>query len=414
MEEKADMNKFTVRDIDFNGARALVRVDFNVPIKNGKITDDTRIRATVPTIKHLLESRARVILMSHLGKAKGAPDPQFTLKPAADRLAELLPGVTVKFAPDCVGDQVKPLVDSLNAGEVLLLENLRFHKGEEGNDPEFAKQLAAWGDIYVNDAFGTAHRAHASTEGVTKFLKPAIAGFLMEKEIAIIGKALSNPERPFYALIGGAKVSSKIDVLENLLKIVDKLVIGGGMAFTFLKAQGVAVGKSLVEDDKLEVAKEIMKKAKELGKEIVLPTDAVIAAEMKEESPEKTVDINAIPADMAGYDIGPKSIGHFKSVLKDAKTIIWNGPMGVFEVAKFAKGTFDVAKLLAGMKATTIVGGGDSVAAVEKAGVADKMTHVSTGGGASLEFMEGKVLPGVAALTEKASCGSCSCSGSCH
>ena len=368
------MNKFTVRDIDFNGARALVRVDFNVPIKNGKITDDTRIRATLPTIKHLLESRARVILMSHLGKAKGAVDPQFSLKPAADRLAELLPGVTVKFAPDCVGDQVKPLVDSLNVGEILLLENLRFHKGEEGNDPEFAKKLAAWGDIFVNDAFGTAHRAHASTEGVTNFLKPAIAGFLMEKEIAIIGKALSNPERPFYALIGGAKVSSKIDVLENLLKIVDKLVIGGGMAFTFLKAQGVAVGKSLVEDDKLEVAKEILKKAKELKKEIILPTDAVIAAEMKEESPEKIVDINSIPADMAGYDIGPKSIEYFKSVLKDAKTIIWNGPMGVFEVAKFAKGTFDVATLLAGMKATTIVGGGDSVAAVEKAGVADKMT----------------------------------------
>ena len=408
------MNKFTVRDIDFNGARALVRVDFNVPIKNGKITDDTRIRATLPTIKYLLESRARVILMSHLGKAKGAPDPQFSLKPAADRLSELLPGVTVKFAPDCVGDQVKPLVDSLNVGEILLLENLRFHKGEEGNDPEFAKKLAAWGDIFINDAFGTAHRAHASTEGVTNFLKPAIAGFLMEKEIAIIGNALSNPERPFYALIGGAKVSSKIDVLENLLKIVDKLVIGGGMAFTFLKAQGIAVGKSLVEDDKLEVAKEILKKAKELKKEIILPTDAVIAAEMKEESPEKIVDINAIPADMAGYDIGPKSIEYFKSVLKDAKTIIWNGPMGVFEVAKFAKGTFDVANLLAGMKATTIVGGGDSVAAVEKAGVADKMTHVSTGGGASLEFMEGKVLPGVAALTEKQSCGSCSCSGSCH
>ncbi len=408
------MNKFTVRDIDFNGARALVRVDFNVPIKNGKITDDTRIRATLPTIKNLLESNARIILMSHLGKAKGAVDPQFSLKPAADRLAELLPGVSVKFAPDCIGGEVKTLVESLNAGEILLLENLRFHKGEEANDPEFAKQLAAWGDIFVNDAFGTAHRAHASTEGVTKFLSPAIAGFLMEKEIAIIGKALSNPERPFYALIGGAKVSSKIEVLENLLKIVDKLVIGGGMAFTFLKAQGVEVGKSLVEKDKLEVAKDIIKKAKELNKEIILPTDAVIAAEMKEESPESIVDINSIPPDMAGYDIGPKSIEYFKSVLKDAKTIIWNGPMGVFEVNKFAKGTFEVAKLLSEMKATTIVGGGDSVAAVEKAGVADKMTHVSTGGGASLEFMEGKVLPGVAALTEKTSCGSCSCSGSCH
>ncbi len=408
------MNKFTVKDIDFNGARALVRVDFNVPIKNGKITDDTRIRATLPTIKNLLESRARVILMSHLGKAKGAVDPQFSLKPAADRLAELLPGVIVKFAPDCIGDEVKNFVESLNPGEILLLENLRFHKGEEANDPEFAKKLAAWGDIFVNDAFGTAHRAHASTEGITKFMSLSIAGFLMEKEIAIIGKALSNPERPFYALIGGAKVSSKIEVLENLLKIVDKLVIGGGMAFTFLKAQGVEVGKSLVENDKLEVAKDIIKKAKELNKEIILPTDAVIAAEMKEESPESIVDINSIPSDMAGYDIGPKSIQYFKSVLKDAKTIIWNGPMGVFEVNKFAKGTFEVAKLLSEMKATTIVGGGDSVAAVEKAGVADKMTHVSTGGGASLEFMEGKILPGVAALTEKTSCGSCSCSGSCH
>jgi phosphoglycerate kinase len=408
------MNKFTVKDIDFNGARALVRVDFNVPIKNGKITDDTRIRATLPTIKNLLESHARVILMSHLGKAKGAVDPQFSLKPAADRLAELLPGVIVKFAPDCIGDEVKSLVESLNTGEILLLENLRFHKGEEGNDPEFAQKLAAWGDIFVNDAFGTAHRAHASTEGITKFMSLSIAGFLMEKEIAIIGKALSNPERPFYALIGGAKVSSKIEVLENLLKIVDKLVIGGGMAFTFLKAQGIEVGKSLVENDKLEVAKDILKKAKEFGKEIILPTDAVIAAEMNEESPESIVDINSIPADKAGYDIGPKSIEYFKSVLKDAKTIIWNGPMGVFEVNKFAKGTFDVAKLLSEMKATTIVGGGDSVAAVEKAGVADKMTHVSTGGGASLEFMEGKILPGVAALTEKTSCGSCSCSGSCH
>ncbi len=406
------MNKFTVKDIDFNGARALVRVDFNVPIKNGKITDDTRIRATLPTIKNLLESRARVILMSHLGKAKGAADPQFSLKPAADRLAELLPGVTVKFAPDCVGDEVKNLVEMLNPGEILLLENLRFHKGEEGNDPEFAKKLAAWGDIFVNDAFGTAHRAHASTEGITKFMKLSIAGFLMEKEIAIIGGALSNPERPFYALIGGAKVSSKIEVLENLLKIVDKLVIGGGMAFTFLKAQGVEVGKSLVENDKLEVAKDIINEAKKLGKEIILPIDAVIAAEMSEQSMESAVDINSIPDDMAGYDIGPKTIEYFKSVLKDAKTIIWNGPMGVFEVDKFAKGTFDIAKLLSEMKATTIVGGGDSVAAVEKAGVADKMTHVSTGGGASLEFMEGKILPGVAALTEKTSCGSCSCS--CH
>jgi len=406
------MNKFSVKDIDFNGARALVRVDFNVPIKNGKITDDTRVRATLPTIKYLLESRARIILMSHLGKAKGAADAQYSLKPVAERLSELLKGVNVKFAEDCIGDGVKALVDSLKSGEILLLENLRFHKGEEGNDPEFAKQLAAWGDVYVNDAFGTAHRAHASTEGVTKFISPAVAGFLMEKEISIIGKALSNPERPFYALIGGAKVSSKIEVLENLLKIVDKLVIGGGMAFTFLKAQGIAIGKSLVEDDKIEVAKEILKKAKDMNKEILLPADAVISAEMKEESPERTVDINAIPADMAGFDIGPKTIAHFKNVLKDAKTIIWNGPMGVFEINKFAKGTFEVAKLLSEMKATTIVGGGDSVAAVEKAGVAEKMTHVSTGGGASLEFMEGKVLPGVAALTEKTS--GCCCCSSCH
>jgi len=409
------MNKFTVRDIDFSGARTLVRVDFNVPIKEGKIKDDTRIRASVPTIEFLVKQGARVILMSHLGKAKGEVDPQYSLKPAADRLAELMKGVTVKFVSDCIGDAVKTQVEALKDGEILLLENLRFHKGEEKNDPEFAKKLAEWGEVYVNDAFGTAHRAHASTEGVTKFISPAVAGFLMEKEIAIIGKALSSPERPFYALIGGAKVSSKIDVLENLLKIVDKLIIGGGMAFTFLKAQGVAIGKSLVEDDKLEVAKEILKKAKAANKEIVLPTDAIIAAEMKEESPDKTVDINAIPADMAGYDIGPKSLEHFKNVLKDGKTIIWNGPMGVFEVKKFAKGTFEVAKLLAEMKAVTIVGGGDSVAAVEQAGVASKLTHVSTGGGASLEFMEGKVLPGVAALTEKGGCGGCCCGGGeCH
>jgi len=409
------MNKFTVRDIDFSGARTLVRVDFNVPIKEGKIKDDTRIRASVPTIEFLVKQGARVILMSHLGKAKGEVDPQYSLKPAADRLAELMKGVTVKFVNDCIGDAVKTQVEALKDGEILLLENLRFHKGEEKNDPEFAKKLAEWGEVYVNDAFGTAHRAHASTEGVTKFISPAVAGFLMEKEIAIIGKALSSPERPFYALIGGAKVSSKIDVLENLLKIVDKIIIGGGMAFTFLKAQGVAIGKSLVEDDKLEVAKEILKKAKAANKEIVLPTDAIIAAEMKEESPDKTVDINAIPADMAGYDIGPKSLEHFKTVLKDGKTIIWNGPMGVFEVKKFAKGTFEVAKLLAEMKAVTIVGGGDSVAAVEQAGVAAKLTHVSTGGGASLEFMEGKVLPGVAALTEKGGCGGCCCGGGeCH
>ncbi len=409
------MNKFTVRDIDFSGARTLVRVDFNVPIKEGKIKDDTRIRASIPTIEFLVKQGARVILMSHLGKAKGEVDPQYSLKPAAARLAELMKGVTVKFVGDCIGDAVKTQVEALRDGEILLLENLRFHKGEEKNDPEFAKKLAEWGEVYVNDAFGTAHRAHASTEGVTKFISPAVAGFLMEKEIAIIGKALSSPERPFYALIGGAKVSSKIDVLENLLKIVDKIIIGGGMAFTFLKAQGVAIGKSLVEDDKLEVAKEIMKKAKAANKEIVLPTDAIIAAEMKEESPDKTVDINAIPSDMAGFDIGPKSLEHFKNVLKDGKTIIWNGPMGVFEVKKFAKGTFEVAKLLAEMKAVTIVGGGDSVAAVEQAGVAAKLTHVSTGGGASLEFMEGKVLPGVAALTEKGGCGGCCCGGGeCH
>lgn len=408
------MNKFTIRDFDFSGVRALVRVDFNVPIKNGKITDDTRVRATLPTIEHLVKNGAKVILMSHLGKAKGEVDPQYSLKPVADRLAELMKGVTVKFVGDCIGDAVKAEVEKLADGQVLLLENLRFYKGEEKNDPEFAKKLAAWGEVYVNDAFGTAHRAHASTEGVTKYISPAVAGFLMEKEIAIIGGALEKPERPFYALVGGAKVSSKIDVLQNLLKIVDKIIIGGGMAFTFLKAQGIAIGKSLVEDDKLDSAKEILKKAQELKKEIVLPVDAVCAAAMTEESPDITVDIKAIPADMAGYDIGPKSIEHFKNILRDGKTIMWNGPMGVFEVKKFAKGTFDVAKLLSEMKATTIVGGGDSVAAVEQAGVAAKLTHVSTGGGASLEYMEGKVLPGVAALTEKSGCGCCCSGGSCH
>ncbi len=413
------MNKFTIEDIDFNSHSALVRVDFNVPIKNGKITDDTRIRATLPTLNYLLKDGAKVILMSHLGKAKGAPDPQYSLKPVAERLSELLKTVKVKFAEDCIGEKVRQMAEELKPGEILLLENLRFHKGEEANDPKFAEELAQLGEVYVNDAFGTAHRAHASTEGVTKFMEIAVAGYLMEKEIAAIGGALSNPERPFYALVGGAKVSSKIDVLENLLKIVDKLIIGGGMAFTFLKAQGLNVGKSLVEDDKIEVAKEILKKAKDSKKEIILPVDALIAAEMKEDAEAKIVDIKEIPDNMAGFDLGPKSIEQFKAVLKDAKTVIWNGPMGVFEIDKFAKGTIEVAKLLAELKgkAMTIVGGGDSVAAVEKAGVADKMGHVSTGGGASLEFMEGKVLPGVNALTDKTG-GCCCCSecgdGGCH
>lgn len=391
------MNKKTVRDVDVNGKRVLERVDFNVPQDDaGNITDDTRIRAAVPTIQYLREHGAKLILCSHLGRPKGKFVPSMSLAPAAKRLGELI-GAPVMMAPKVVGPEVEEMVAKMQPGDVLLLENLRFHSEEEGNDPEFAKQLAALADIYVNDAFGTAHRAHASTEGVTHYL-PGVAGFLMEKEIAFLGSAVANPERPFVAILGGAKVSDKIGVIENLLPKVDKLIVGGGMANTFLKAKGYELGDSLVEQDKVEMAKSLMASA---GGKIVLPVDAVIADKFAADAEHKVVAADQVPAGWRILDIGPKTIDEFRNALKGAKTVVWNGPMGVFEFPAFARGTVAVAKVLAELDATTIIGGGDSAAAVEQAGLADKMTHISTGGGASLEFLEGRVLPGVAALQDK-------------
>ncbi|RCK81021.1 MAG: Phosphoglycerate kinase [Candidatus Ozemobacter sibiricus] len=385
----------TIRDIQFKGKRVLVRVDFNVPLDKttGAITDDTRIRGAIPTLKHILDQGGRLIVMSHLGKAKGTPDPKYSLKPVHQRLQELL-GRPVTFAPDCIGEEVAKLARNLKDGEVLLLENLRFHAGEEKNDPAFAKALASLGDIYVSDAFGTAHRAHASTAGIADTL-PAYAGFLMEKEITYLNKVTQNPERPMVAIMGGAKVSDKILVIENLLGKVDTLLIGGGMAFTFLKAMGHQIGKSLCETDRLEVAKKILDQAKASGKNLVLPVDVVTAPEIKPGVATKTVDITAMPADEMGLDIGPKTVAKFTAELQKAKTVLWNGPMGVFETKPFDAGTRKIAECLAGLKAVTVVGGGDSVAAIEQMGAADKVSHVSTGGGACLEFLEGKTLPGI-------------------
>ncbi|HBN08177.1 MAG TPA: phosphoglycerate kinase [Cyanobacteria bacterium UBA8530] len=390
--------KKTIKDLsDLKGKRVLVRVDFNVPLKEGRITDDTRIRAALPTIEHLRQKGARVILVSHLGRPKGVTE-NLRLDPIAKRLSELLKN-EVKKVEDSVGASVKAAVDSMKEGEVLLLENIRFYPEEEKNDPEFAKKLAENADIFVNDAFGTAHRAHASTAGVAKFL-PAVAGFLMQKEIETMGKALEKPERPFVAIIGGAKVSSKIGVIENLLEKVDYLVLGGGMIFTFYRAQGYSTGKSLVEEDKIELAKKLLAS----GDKLVLPVDVVIGDSIEADHADGMVPPANIPSDKIGLDIGPKSAAQIAEILSKAKTVIWNGPMGVFENPAFAAGTEEVAKALAAATArgaVTIVGGGDSVAAVEKMKVADKMTHVSTGGGASLEFLEGLELPGVACLEDK-------------
>ncbi len=384
----------TIRDIQFKGKRALVRVDFNVPLdKQMNITDDTRIRAAIPTLNHILEQGGRLILMSHLGRPKGGPDPKYSLKPIVDRLSKLL-GKPVAFAPDCIGEAAAKMAKNLKDGEVLLLENLRFYPAEEKNDPTFSKTLASMGDIYVSDAFGTAHRAHASTAGIADIL-PAFAGFLMEKEITYLTKVTQSPERPMVAVMGGAKVSDKILVIENLLSKVDSLLIGGGMAFTFLKAQGKKVGKSLCEADKLDVAKKILETAKKTGKNLVLPTDVVVAAEIKEGVVSKTVGIDGIGDAEMGLDIGPKTIDAFSAELRKAKTVLWNGPMGVFETKPFDAGTRKIAEVLSGLKATTVVGGGDSVAAIEQMGAADKVSHVSTGGGACLEFLEGKALPGI-------------------
>ena len=392
-------SKKTVRDIDVKGKRVFVRVDFNVPIKEGKVGDDTRIRAALPTIQYLLENGAAVILASHLGRPKGGPDPKYSLKPVADYLAGLL-GKPVAFAADCVGAPAEAAAQALKPGDVLVLENTRFHPEEEKNDPAFAKGLAELADVAVNDAFGVSHRAHASVEGITKFL-PMVAGFLMEKELDFLGRAVTDPARPYAAIIGGAKVSDKIGVIANLLTKVDVLLIGGGMANTFFAAQGYSVGKSLVEPDKIPLAKDLIAQAKERGVTLLLPTDVVAADKFAADAAWRVTTVDSIGAEEMVLDIGPSTGAAFGAALSGAKTIVWNGPMGVFEMDAFAKGTEAVARAVATSNAVSIVGGGDSVAALEKVGLAGSITHISTGGGASLEFLEGKVLPGVAALSDK-------------
>lgn len=397
------MNKLTIDHLQLKGKKVLVRVDFNVPMdENLNITDDTRIRASHPTIQKIIQEGGIAILMSHLGRPKGKVNLKYSLKPVAERLGQLL-NKEVKFANDCIGEEVKKLVNSLKEGDVLLLENLRFHEEEEKNDENFARELASLGDIYINDAFGSAHRAHASTEGVTKFFKENAAGYLMQKELEYLSKAVGNPERPYTAILGGAKISGKIDVITNLMNKVDNLLIGGGMAFTFFKAQGLEIGKSLLEEDRIEMAKEILKKVKANNINLYLPVDVVIADAFDNNAKTEIVDVNNIKPDWQGLDIGPKTIELFRSIILKSKTVVWNGPMGVFELDNFAKGTFEIAKALAEATqngVTTIVGGGDSAAAISKIGFEDKVSHVSTGGGASLEFLEGKTLPGVAALTD--------------
>lgn len=398
------MNKKTIEDIEVKGKRVLVRVDFNVPQdETGRITDDRRIRAALPTIQYLINHGAKTILVSHLGRPKGKPEDRekFTLKPVAERLGELL-GKPVPLAPDCIGPEVQKMVQALGEGDVLLLENVRFHPQEEKNDPEFAKQLADLAEVYVNDAFGTAHRAHASTEGVTKYL-PGVAGYLMQKEIEYLGGALATPKRPFIAVLGGAKVKDKIPVIENLVGKVDRLIIGGGMAYTFLKAQGKEIGQSLLDAESIDFCREMLAKA---GDKILLPVDVVVADGNPFEKgadavQTRVVSVDAIPADWQGVDIGPETQKRFAEAVKGAGTVVWNGPMGIFEFDRFAVGTRAMAQALADSGAVTIVGGGDSAAAVEQLGFAEKMTHISTGGGASLEFLEGRVLPGVAALQDK-------------
>ncbi|MFF2590400.1 phosphoglycerate kinase [Peribacillus butanolivorans] len=394
------MNKKSIRDIELKGKRVFCRVDFNVPMQDGKISDDTRIKAALPTISYLTEQGAKVILASHLGRPKGQVVEELRLAPVAERLSELS-GKDVQKAEEAYGESVQSIIDNMGNGEILLLENVRFYPGEEKNDPELAKSFAALADVYVNDAFGAAHRAHASTEGIAHHL-PAVAGLLMEKELAVLGKALSNPERPFTAIIGGAKVKDKIGVIENLLENVDHLIIGGGLGYTFIKAQGHEIGNSLLEEDKIELAKSFIESAKEKGVQLHLPIDAVVAAEFSPDAEAQNVDIDSIPNDKMALDIGPKTSELFADVIKGSKLVIWNGPMGVFEFDKFANGTRTVAEALAEAKDTySIVGGGDSAAAAEKFGLAEKMSHISTGGGASLEFMEGKELPGVVALNDK-------------
>ncbi|MCH7964490.1 MAG: phosphoglycerate kinase [Bacteroidetes bacterium] len=397
------MKKLTIDNFDLKDKRVLVRVDFNVPLdENQNITNDIRIKASLPTINKIINDGGKVILMSHLGRPKGERKQEFSLKPAAVRLGELL-GKEVLFVDDCIGEEVESAVNRMKLGDVLVLENVRFHNGETKNDPDFAKQLAQLGDIYINDAFGSAHRAHASTEGVTRFIERCAAGYLMEKEIDYLGSALANPGRPYCAILGGAKISGKIDVINNLMNKVDTLIVGGGMAFTFLKAQGKEIGKSLLEEEKLEMAVDILAKLKNSKAKFLLPVDVVVAEEFTNDSAFETVSVENIPASKMGLDIGLETIKLFKDELLKSNTIVWNGPMGVFEMDNFAKGTIAIAQAL--VKATekgavTVVGGGDSVAAISKAGLEDKVSHVSTGGGASLEFLEGKILPGVAALND--------------
>lgn len=394
------MNKKSIRDIDVQGQRVFTRVDFNVPLEDGKITDDTRIRAALPTIKHLMEGGAKVILASHLGRPKGEKNPEFSLAPVVERLSELL-GKDIKLVEEAYGPVAEEAVSKLEAGDVLVLENVRFYPGETKNDAELAEGFAKLADIFVNDAFGAAHRAHASTEGIAHHVDTAVAGLLIEKELQVLGKAISNPDRPFTAIIGGSKVADKIGVIDHLLDIVDTLIIGGGLSYTFLKAQGYEVGTSLLEVDKIDQAKEFMKKAEDKGVKFLMPVDCIITKEFGEETYVGPRDIDSIPADHMSLDIGPKTVELYAEAIKNSKLVVWNGPMGVFELDKYANGTKGVAQALADSDAYSIIGGGDSAAAAEKFGLADKMSHISTGGGASLEFMEGKALPGVEALNDK-------------
>lgn len=393
--------KKTIKDIDVKGKRVVVRCDFNVPMQDGAITDDNRIVAALPTIKYLVENGAKIVLMSHMGRPKGEPKMEFTLAPVAKRLEELL-GQPVKFisCPEVVNDEVKEAAATLADGEVMLLENVRFRKEETDNDAGFAKELASLGEIFVQEAFGTAHRAHASTAGIADYL-PAVSGFLIEKEVKFLGSAVENPERPFVAIMGGAKVGDKIPVIENLLQKVDTLIIGGGMAYTFFKSMDLEIGKSILDADNIELAGKLLEKAEAMGVKMLIPVDTVCAADFDNDAETLICDRDAIPADMEGLDIGPKTVELYKEALKDAKTIVWNGPMGVFEMPNFAKGTKAIAEILAESDAITIIGGGDSAAAAEQFGLADKMTHISTGGGASLEFLEGRVLPGIAVIEDK-------------